>query len=75
MDTEQIEQQIADTRVRLDRKLDVLTGRTTKVRREAEWIALALVALGAVGVLLGGVRRYRKRHTRTGRRAPLPIAR
>jgi len=75
MDTGQIEQQISETRARIDRKLDVLTAETRRARQRSQWVAAGLIGAAAITALVFRVRRRRKRRPLEGRRVPLSLAR
>ena len=64
-DPEQIERQMRETRARIDRKLDALTARTTRVKarveEQAPWAVLALVGGWAGLIQLGRWMRTRRR--------------
>jgi uncharacterized protein DUF3618 len=65
VDPEQIERQMRETRARIDRKLDALTARTTRVKARMEerapWAVLALIGGWAGLVQVGRWMRARRR--------------
>jgi hypothetical protein len=61
IDAEHIEEQMRQTRVRLDHKLDALNARTSRVRQQAGWVMPLLV--GAIGAVIWR-RARRRRHRR-----------
>jgi hypothetical protein len=61
VDTEFIEDQMRQTRVRLDRKLDALNARTWGARQQAGWVMPALVGVIGAAVWMRARRRRRAR--------------
>ena len=70
MDTGQIEQQMTNTRARIDRKLEVLTWRTRQTRQRGQWMAMGFIGIAAAATLAVAIT-YRKRRTIKGRRVRL----
>jgi hypothetical protein len=75
MDTGQIEQQMTDTRARIDRKLEVLTLRTQRARQRGQRVAMGFIGVAAMAALVFGITYSRRRRKVEGRRVPLSLAR
>jgi hypothetical protein len=61
VDTERIENQMKQTRLRLDRKLDALNARTSGARQQASWVMPALIGVIGAAVWMRSRRRRSRR--------------